>query len=287
MDNRYASNQYWVVDRLLNWITPAVWSVSQQSQCYADYSSHSEPSYTGTIHIYCHDEYGNELHSYSQNVSSSGYIAPPDLNGYKAVSGSEYVQLDPSTGRCNPSTLYFKYTHRSDGSAIPAFPSFGYTVWLKNQNVERIQPQCGPGYQYSVFASMNGSTKLYKPRDITYMSAHFCVGNWVYVEFRYTDNVLRYGFFEKVLFNPSVDWSSIPSYSFGAEKRGRVTTDTVPKNGPSVDCGSYSSCKLYSGDTVHACMECNGWYLCRFYNGHGNHYGDVYLWVPGYNISWN
>lgn len=172
-------------------------------------------------------------------------------------------------------------------SAIPYFPTGGYTVWLRNPNVERIQPQCGPGYNYSVFASMSGSTKLYKPRDITYLSAHFCVGNWAYIEFGYSDGVLRYGFFEKSLFDPSVNWNSIPSYSLSDEKRGRISSETTPYNGPSTNCGSYASCRLYSGDTVYACMECNGWYLCRFYNNHSNNYGNVYLWVPGYNITWN
>ena len=287
MDNSYASNNYWLVDRLMYWVTPATWSISQQNHCYADYSSNGGSSYSGTVYIYCYDEYGNELSSYSQTISSSTYIAPPSLSGYRAESNSAYVQLNSSTGACNPSAIYFNYTHNNTASAILQFPTAGYTVWLRNPNVERIQPQCGPGYQYAVFASMSGSTKLYKPRDITYLSAHFCVDNWVYIEFGYTDNVLRYGFFEKSLFNPSIDWNSIPTYSLGTERRGRVTTTTTPNNGPSANCGSYASCKLYAGDTVYACMEYNGWYLCRFYNNHSNNYGDVYLWVPGYTISWD
>ena len=173
------------------------------------------------------------------------------------------------------------------GSSIPAFPTASYTVWLRNYNVDRIRPQCGPGYNYAVFASMNGSTRLYDPRNITYLSAHFCVDNWVYIEFGYTDGVRRCGFFEKSLFDPSVSWSSIPSYSLSAERHGTVTSSVTPYNGPGSDCGSYSSCQLYRGDAVHACMEYNGWYLCRFYNGHGNNYGEIYLWVPGHSISWN
>ena len=285
MDNSYASSNYWLVDRLLYWMTPATWSIIKENQCYTDYSSSPQPSFSGTVYIYCYDEYGNELTSYSQMISSSTYITPPNINGYRTLSSSTYVQLNTSSGSCNPSTICFYYTHNNT-SMIPQFPTGGYTVWLRNHNVERIQPQCGPGYNFSVFASMSGSTKLYNPREITYLSAHFCVGNWVYIEFGYSDNVQRFGFFEKSLFTPSTDWNSIPSYSLDTEKQGRITTDTTPYNGPSTNCGSYASCKLYPGDAVYACMECNGWYLCRFYNNHGNNYGDVYLWIPGYNISW-
>ena len=176
---------------------------------------------------------------------------------------------------------------RGNNYSLPELPLDGYTLWLRNPYVERIRPQCGPGYEYSVFASKNGNTRLYKPYDITYLEAKFCVGSWVYVKFGYTDGVLRYGFFEKSLFDSSVSWSSIPSYSLNFEKHGTINQTTIPYNGPGTYCGSYESCKLYSGNTVHACMECDGWYLCRFYNDHSNNYGEIYLWVPGYNIRWN
>lgn len=286
MDNSYASSNYWLVDRLLYWTTPATWRITKETQCYADYSSYPQPTYTGTVYIYCYDEYGNELSSYSQMISSSTYITPPSLSGYTTTSNNAYVQLNSSTWTCNPSVIYFNYMHNHTSITVPQFPTTGYTVWLRNQNVERIQPQCGPGYNYSVFASMNGSTKLYKPREIDYMSAHFCVGDWAYVEFGY-NGTLKYGFFEKSIFVTSNDWNSIPSYLLNIEKQGRIIADTTPYNGPSTNCGAYSSCKLYPGDTVNACMEYNGWYLCRFYNNHSNNYGDVYLWVPGYNVSWN
>ena len=170
--------------------------------------------------------------------------------------------------------------------SLPQLPSNAYAVWLKNPGVERIRPQCGPGYQYPKFASMSGSTRLYKPKDITYLSARFCVGDFVYVEFGYTDGVLRFGFFEKSLFNTS-DWNRIPSYTLSYEKSGSVVAGVTPYNGPGYNCGSYSSCSLSTGARVYACMESNGWYFCRFYNNHSNNYGDVYLWVPGNYISWS
>ena len=286
MDNSYASSNYWLVDRLLYWTIPATWSITKENQCYADYSSCPQPPFNGTVYIYCYDEFGNELSNFSQLISSSTYIAPPSFKGYTTSSKKTYVQLNSSTGACSPSVIYFNYTHSNTSFTIPQFPTTGYTVWLRNQNVERIQPQCGPGYNYSVFASMSGNTKLYKPREIDYMSAHFYLGDWVYVEFGYNGK-LKYGFFEKSLFTLSGDWNSIPFYSLNIEKQGKITTATTPYNGPGTNCGSYSSCELYPGDTVNACMVYNNWYLCRFYNNHSNHYGDVYLWVPGSAISWN
>ena len=172
------------------------------------------------------------------------------------------------------------------GGPLP-FPRYGYGLSLNNPYADRIRPQCGPGYQYQVFASMNGSTRLYNPREITYLQAHFCDGSWVYVEFGYSDGKTRYGFFEKSLFSPSVSWNSIPSYTLRSfEKTGYVVSDATPCSGPGDSHGQYSSCRLYSGTAVYACMECDGWYLCRFCNDHSNCYGDIYLWVPGYCISW-
>ena len=286
MENEYASSTYWLVDRILNWTVPATWHVTQESHCQAAYSSPA-PARSGTVNVFCYDERGNHLTNYQQTVSSGVYLAPPVLDGYRAVSGSVYVQLDAATGICDPSTIYFNYAHSEASASLPNLPSGGFPVWLKDQSVERIRPQCGPGYQYAVFASMNGAEKLYKPRDITYLSARFCVGDWVYIEFGYTDNALRFGFFEKSLFIPSVDWSLVPSFTLLEEKSGRIASALTPNNGPTANSGSFSSCRLEQGTAVHACMACGDWYLCRFFNDHTNNYGDVYLWVPGYKIQWD
>ena len=300
-------SSYWVIDRLMYWTTQSTWTVSKEKNCYTDYQvssnssggnsntvsggstgSYTPPTYSGTVYIYCYDENGNTISSSSKTISSSSYIYPPNVSGYTTTSVETYVILDSSTGNCSPSSVNFYYKRNvQPSSSIPKLPSSACTLWLKNSNVERIRPQCGPGYNYAVFASMSGSTKLYNPRNITYMNARFCVGSWVYIEFGYSDGVQRFGFFEKSLFTPSGDWSNVPSYSLSTEKHGRITSTTTPYNGPSTNCGSYASCKLYSGDAVHACMESNGWYLCRFYNGHSNNYGEIYLWVPGSSISWN
>ena len=286
MDNQYASSEYWLVDRLLSWVTPATWSVIQQNECFASASAPQQPSAAGTVYIYCYNEYGNEIGRFSQTIEKSAYITPPTLQGYTALSDGVYVFLNTSTGSCDPAALHFYYT-LSGSAAIPQFPITGYSVWLKDPTVERIRPQCGPGRQYAVFASMNGSTKLYNPRDITYLNVHFCVGNWAYIEFGYTDNAVRYGFFDRALFYTSVDWANIPAYSLDAERHGIITAAVTPNNGPTSNSGSFASCKLYPGDAVHACMEYNGWCLCRFDNRHTNNYGQVYLWVPEKYISWN
>lgn len=273
----------WTLDRFVDWTKQPRWWVNSCKNCAVMTSDPTRR--TGTVHIYCYDENGNLIKSESHTVSGSGTVYPPSVSGYKAESSGEYVALD--AGGCTPSAVWFYY--RKDSPAQPdgaiPFPAASRSVKLRNPNAERIRPQCGPGYEYRVFASMNGSTKLYDPRKITYMNAHFTVGDWAYVEFGYTDGVLRYGFFEKSLFSVS-DWSAVPAYTLTSGRAGTVNADTTPYNGPGTNCGSYASCKLYRGDEVHAWMEYGGWYLCRFYNGHGNEYGWIYLWVPGYNISW-
>ena len=170
-------------------------------------------------------------------------------------------------------------------SDVPNLPSTSYTLWL-NTNKDYIRPQCGPGNYYSTFISKNGNTQLYQVSNITYMNARFCSGDWVYVEFGYTDGVLRFGFFPKALFSPSVPWSSMPSYYVEEGHPGWMTEDVIPYNGPGYHCGDYPSCKLYTNEKVYACMECNGWYLCWFENYHGNNYGFVYLWIPGWCVAW-
>jgi len=285
MENSKASSEYWLSNHLLYWIKPAAWNIVAENGCSADYASVTPAASSGVVHILCNNDYGAEIYCFDQEIYTSTTIDPPTFSGYTTLSNSTYVHLDTTTGFCSPSTIYFYYAHNSTFS-IPQLPTDKYAVWLRNPNVERIQPQCGPGRNYSVFASMNGTQKLYAPQNITYMKACFCVDDWVYLQFGYTDKVIRFGFFEKSLFNPSVDWSVIPGYSLTTERNGRITRETTPYNGPARNCGSYESCKLYPGNLVHACMEYNGWYFCRFNNDHDNNYGDVYLWVPGSSIQW-
>lgn len=288
--------QSWTLDQFIGWTVLPQWRITSWQNCAV--SEKSFRQYSGTVEIRCYHENGNLIDTRVLTIISSQTIKPPTLNGYYPTTTGQYVALDPSTGKCSPSTVSFRYKSANQSShkpplggtggshsTIQKLPHRAYSVWLRDPYVERIQPQCGPDYNYSVFASMSGSKKLYKPSDITYMSAHFRVGNWLYVEFGYTDGVLRYGFFERSLFD-SNDWSSIPSYSLNQETPGYIVSKVTPYNGPSSNCGSYSSCSLNPGADVYACMESNGWYLCRFYNDHGNNYGDVYLWVPGDSIAW-
>ena len=272
------SSYYWRVDTLNYWIRDAGWILSAMDRCSVGRAG-------GTVTVYCYDENSRQIGSMNKSVSDSCYVSPPDIGGYTAVSGSQFVSLDGS-GACSPPVLYFYYRKTGGRGGLPSLPYASYSLSLRDPYAERIRPQCGPGYNYQVFASMNGSTRLYKPRDITFLRACFLTGNWVYLEFGYTDGVRRFGFFEKDLFYCS-SWNSVPEYSLSAEQAGTVTSSVTPYNGPGTDCGSYSSCSLSAGDRVYACMESDGWYLCRFYNGHGNSYGTVYLWVPGHYIRWN
>ena len=172
--------------------------------------------------------------------------------------------------------------------SLPQLPWEGSAAYMNSPYIHKkyVRPQCGPGAEYQVFQSMNGKKHLYNPDEMTRADICFTTGNWAYVGFGYSDGKWRYGFFRKDVFSPYDGWSSVPEIPLDVEWRGTVNAATIPYNGPYWDGGSYESCKLHRGDTVYACMEYDGWYLCRFYNDHDNKYGYVYLWVPGSSISW-
>ena len=176
---------------------------------------------------------------------------------------------------------------RHHGS-LPQLPYPGSPAYMNPPYVynDYVKPQCGPGYEYKVVRSMNGKQHLYRPDEMTKADIYFTVGDWAYVGFGYSDGKWRHGFFRRDVFSPYDGWTTVPEISLAGMRYGTVTQDTIPYNGPSRGSGDYTSCKLYSGDEVCACMESNGWYLCRFYNNHSNNYGYVYLWVPGSSISW-
>ena len=305
-------NTYWKHDRFLRWDKDAYWYVSGSQYCTYGGSLYDH----GTVTVSC---YGNGMYlsGYTVDVYEDQVIYPQEIEGYTIASAAQYVTFSGETGRCDPDSITFYYdrieitpyvTYETwedpepedfgwqsysdpdpepiDFGGLPYLPSAACSLTLKDRSLDYIKPQCGPGSQYKRFASKNGKKQLYAPRDITYLNACFCTGDWVYVEFGYTDGVVRYGFFKKSLFKPASGWDSVPEYSLSYEQAGTVTQSVVPYNGPGRYCGDYESCKLSRGDTVQACMECNDWYLCRFYNNHGNKYGYIYLWVPGSAISW-
>ena len=171
---------------------------------------------------------------------------------------------------------------------LPQLPRYGAAAYINYPYCynEYIKPQCGPGYEYKVFRSMNGRKHLYNPDEMTRADIYFTVGDWAYVGFGYSDGRWRYGFFRKDVFTPYDCREEIPDIYLVNARYGRVNQTTVPYSGPSWNSGEYESCKLYAGDELCACMESNGWYLCRFYNNHSNNYGYVYLWIPGSAICW-
>ena len=180
--------------------------------------------------------------------------------------------------------------HRKHGpDFLPRLERYGWPAYLTDASLEIIKPQCGPGYNYPVFKSMNGNKSLYRVDELTRSDIYFCVEDWVYVGFGYSDKKWRCGFFRKslyALYDGYETWNIIPEYTLDYGAYGSVIRDTIPYNGPSRGSGDYPSCELYTGDEVFAVMESDGWYLCRFYNNHSNNYGYIYLWVPGTSISW-
>ena len=304
-------NTYWIHDRFLYWERDAEWYV-----CGFDNCSYGCRLYDhGTITVSCYGN-GKFMESYQMTISESQMIYPKQIDGY-TIDSCAWVEFDGATGKCDPSSVNFFYYRNEPESndeedidfdwgtgyeapepedsyssdygetvqdCLPELPGFGWSAYVTNPNVAYIKPQCGPGDQYQVFRSMDGNKHLYDPKKIAFANIIFSIGDWDYVQYFYVDNCM-YGFFRKGVFTPEGGRSQIPEYSLAYERCGTINRDINPHNAPDDYSGEYSSCRLYYGDTVYACMESNGWYFCRFWNGHENNYGNVYLWLPGYAVN--
>lgn len=77
---------------------------------------------SASLSVYCYDENGGVICTYTESVSSSGYVSPRVLDGYSVTSGSAYVRFDAASGACDPGSVSFSY--RRNISAPPA-PSYG------------------------------------------------------------------------------------------------------------------------------------------------------------------
>ncbi len=83
------------------------------------------PTYA-TVTVYCYDNSGNYLQSYTETISGSKYISPKAISGYSATTGSKYINYYSSSGTCDPSVVYFYYNKNASpspsgsGQAIPS-----------------------------------------------------------------------------------------------------------------------------------------------------------------------
>jgi hypothetical protein len=68
---------------------------------------------SATLYIYCYDEYGSSLGTYTESINSSRTINPPSINGYTANSSGRSVTFNSSTGTCSPSDISFFYQKNS------------------------------------------------------------------------------------------------------------------------------------------------------------------------------
>ncbi len=250
---------------------------------------------SASVQVRCETESGASIRTCTETVSSSGYLYPPSISGYTAVSSGQYVTFDTSTGTASPSSVTFRYRQNAapvtqpPASSMPTLPNGRWPVFLRSPGTDVIRPQCGPGSQYDTFRNKIQGQPAFQTGWIRGLQVCFVTNDYAYVQVFYNDSTQRYGFFPKSIFNSpdGSGWNGVPSYPLSYERRGTVTSQVTPYNGPGYSCGDYPSCALYGGDTVYACMESGGWYLCRFYNNHDNFYGYTYLWVPGSSIRWN
>ena len=72
---------------------------------------------SGKVAVYCYDEYGGLLDSYTETIYESQYIRPRQIGGYITMSSGEYVSLNINNRSCNPASIYFYY--RSQATPTP------------------------------------------------------------------------------------------------------------------------------------------------------------------------
>ena len=286
-------------DQLTAWLpdywvgNPPSWYVASTSGCNCYIETPVLPTPTiitpdpNTVLYY--NPSGGSYYHYDQycRVVNDRYLPLTGRFTFAEINNTPYNFLSPCSVCCPP-----EYIRESGitfptnvATGLPVLTGDGYPAYLNNPIPEYVKPQCGPGDEYQVFRSMDGRKHLYQTSEIGRADIYFTVGNWAYVGFSY-GNKWMYGFFRNTVFIPYDGWNVIPELWLGYEKPGTIIREINPRNGPGMNSGEYESCRLYYGDQVYACLEHDGWYLCRFYNNHTNYYGNAYLWVPGDAIRW-
>ncbi len=66
---------------------------------------------SGKVTVKCiDDKTKKEIDSYTVKLTADGFVEPKDIDGYKVLSGAQYVVFNSSTGKCNPSKLEYRYS---------------------------------------------------------------------------------------------------------------------------------------------------------------------------------
>ena len=117
-------NTYWTQNRFQYWMEFPSWEITTEVNCScrdmstspADtgssggYNPPSGGSYvpaSGTVTVYCYDDSGRYLNTYTETVTASGTLYPREISGYETTSSGQYIRY--FSGICSPATLTFYY----------------------------------------------------------------------------------------------------------------------------------------------------------------------------------
>ncbi|MBR3428578.1 MAG: hypothetical protein IKG87_00615 [Clostridia bacterium] len=83
------------------------------------YYEKTAPDY-GTVTVYCYDNRGTWITSYTETIRRSQMLFPRTLDGYTTISGSKAVALN--NGVCSPSVVSFYYEAIAPVTPVPITP---------------------------------------------------------------------------------------------------------------------------------------------------------------------
>lgn len=135
------------------------------------YYKRNTPS-SASVTVYCYDQNGNYIQSYTETISSGKTINPKSISGYTATSSGQYVSF--SNGSANPSSITFYYKKNSAPVPQPSHGTVRPTGW---------DTQFKPGY-----CRQDNETKyrdLYKLYDDNSSTAFW----WVIWKSERTDSI--------------------------------------------------------------------------------------------------
>ena len=123
---------------------------------------------SASVQVRCETQSGASIRTCTETVSSSGYLYPPSISGYNAVSSGQYVTFDTSTGTASPSSVTFRYSQNvtpppSNGGNSSSSSQGGYRPAQSNWPVGttcRVRStsgrvRTGPGTDYAEAGYVN------------------------------------------------------------------------------------------------------------------------------------
>lgn len=106
---------YWFGNRFQYWLANASWALTYSTNCYCGLDAGSLPvQRSGQVTVYCYDQNGNFIKTYTETVTNGRMIYPTSISGYTAESSAQYVSC--VGGTCSPASLTFYYSRAQQPS---------------------------------------------------------------------------------------------------------------------------------------------------------------------------